>query len=65
MIVMYQGKKDILFCSKGKSERRLIKDYFTNGDRNLKDYVRTETDGVILENDGKIDVVNKIVFDTH
>jgi len=41
MLVIYEGDGEVLVCTSGKSEKELIKLYFTEGGRNIEEYDRT------------------------
>lgn len=41
MIVVYRGHGEIIACTK-KAEKKVIKDFFTEGGRNLDEYDRDE-----------------------
>ena len=40
-MVIYQGSNEILICLK-KNEKKMLKEYFSDGDRNPDDYARDE-----------------------
>jgi len=41
MLVVYDNGNEVLVCTSGKDEKKMLKDYFTNGGRSLNDYDRT------------------------
>ena len=41
MLVVYNNGNEVLVCTSGKNEKKMLKDYFTNGGRSLNDYDRT------------------------
>lgn len=47
MIVVYSNGSEVLVCNSGKSEKVLLRDYFTKGGRSLDDYDRTVSNGVV------------------
>jgi hypothetical protein len=48
MLVIYEGKGEIFFSSK-KDEKQMIKEFFTEGDRDIDEYDRTVDDFALIE----------------
>jgi len=57
MIIVFEGNGELIACTK-RVEKKVIKEFFTEGKRNLEEYERTEV-GEYFSADSRFHIVHQ------